>query len=121
MRIVRDVAVLKLDTPNRNGRVYPTDEVRWAITRLDRQLYGTVDPEAWTGSLEDASHFAYNPVISNGHLMCDIAILDTPLGHILDQYFDIMEFHPDGMGTVNPQGVVTNYELRYINAMPRGG
>ena len=123
-----DVIIMKLDTPNKNGRVYTTEAVEKAIANLPKVVYGELgsptlnrnqrrelelshpaditDPVFRSDMLRmttvDAlrvSHKVTNMRIENGNWLGDVTVVNTISGQMLQQMLEGVDFRPRSTGT----------------------
>ena len=121
------VTILKPDEPNANGRIYLRETVEKIIeqSREDKnRLLGTVGmPAGTTLDLTGVSHMVNNlRIIEHGDLVGEVMVLDTPIGAVLSKMLHDgeVDFRMAGTGTVDENGVVSNYQAISINAVLDG-
>lgn len=128
--IKTDIKFLECDTPNQNGRIYPTTVMEKAIVDYYLLIQGKrslgcfasdVTASNWTSPgwifVLDPTHLITRLELVNNMIIGDIEILATPKGALLQQIIDNPDtcFGPRGRGYVDANGVVSNYELQAID------
>lgn len=135
--ILKDEIITVLDTPNRNGRIYSSEEIAKMISERD-SYFGTIGmPEKPFDSeleysnlvidLSRVSHEVFNLKIVDKNLIGDIRILNTYQGKLLKSLLDAikMDFRLNGFGTVTECDTlegswISNYKIFSINAVQDG-
>jgi len=122
------VRLLKLDEANLNGRTYPTAVVEKAIERVqqhidDGRFLGMMGvPQSASVPLDLISHSVKALRIENGYMVADVKLLDTPMAKAYQRIVDCkqysMAWRPMGTGTVDEKGVITDYTIIAITAIP---
>ena len=120
--------VLKCDTPTITGRVYPLDLIKKSLKNdkvlqeklVNHTFYGDMgnkyDPEV------NLSKVAFNVeklYWYKNELKAKIAILDTPAGQDLMKIYKKVAFRTAGVGDMNFEKIITNYELDRIVVVHR--
>lgn len=113
--------LVECDVPNGNGRTYPKAVIEKALGKLPNHLFVTMDhnpDELTTGkiSLENVAGTVDHVRLDNNLLLADITILDTPKGVALEPLLDIMSFRLAGVGTIDRDGVVSDYTIIAVMA-----
>ncbi len=116
--------LLKLDEKNLNGRVYPTEAVMAAIKEVPASgllgINGVPNGTVPGINLTEVSHMAKNLRIEDGNLVADIEVLKTPRGQELQWMMDNCDFRPNGYANIDKDGIVSNYSLHCVSAIPKG-
>ena len=125
--------IMRLNTPNRNNRVYPTETFQLAIDEYNKQIVekraigviGEYETDKdWSGvNLEKASHIVEKLEIVGDEVHADIKVLDTLAGQKLRDLLATtdMTFRPRGEGQIHNTAdvyVVSEYKLVSIDAIP---
>jgi hypothetical protein len=124
------VEILKLDTPNKNGHIYPTPVVLEALAARQKEggpvlgLLGFSD----TGGL-DTKKVAFkvtNFEVKDGQLHGTVKFLNTPLGRVAqDLVAGNSEFKNDyaysvaGTGVVDKFGVISDFKIISVSLLPK--
>lgn len=99
---IESIRILQLDTPTKNGHIYPKKEIEKSLLNLPSSIkYGMIGmPIDGKINLEDVSHFVENVRIDGDWLVCDIQALDTSKGKLLKQMYLLMygDFRTVGKG-----------------------
>lgn len=123
------ITVLNLNQPNKNGRIYTTETVAAALTKyaatIDlKQAVGELVLEdtiliGSTVNLSNVSHIVENAEIDGDHLIADIRVLRTTAGEQLAYLLqlDKIAFRPRGLGKIDSNQRVTDYEFISIDAV----
>ena len=82
-----DHVVLVMNTPNKNGRIYPTDVVTTALSKVTFPILGCWMGDVSNGSipLHQVSHQVLDMWIDGDNVMAKTATLDTLQGRLIDQ------------------------------------
>lgn len=106
------------DVPNKNGRIYPLDALKTAISG-DGVIYGMLGiPFGDMRVTEEAStHHVKNLRMIDGNLVGDVVVTNPILQRAVASDY---EFVSCGYGDVDENGVVSNYTLTSINMVPAG-
>ena len=124
---------LEMETPNLNGHKYTEKMVKKAIKKFNRQkekfmlgkwhidgiscAYGTCDSDVQTCNLVDVSHKVIDIRIEGHNAICDIDILQTPQGNMLQGLIDKgFKIAPCIVGTVDWE--TEKFELIRIDIIP---
>lgn len=123
---------LTLDKPNANGRIYPRAVGEAIIEQAKEKIVfgvlGSTDLNEYQNSevshldvsLGNASHTITDLRIEGDHLIGKIHLLETVSGRALAMVLSEMDFRPRGMGTIDENGVVSDYTLISIDAVKDG-
>lgn len=121
MKEIFSVEILKLDEPTITGRIYPREVVeksfyqdREYLGRIGMPEYG-VDSNSGEINLRFCSHITKNLRIEDNVLKCDIKILDTKHGHILENLIGYGIFRTAGYGNVKDKVVQDDFKITSIN------
>jgi hypothetical protein len=108
-----------LGSPNRNGRTYTKEVMQRVIDSNYNKLGLFGMPTSTIISLEKVSHKIDNLRIVDRDLLCDVTILETPMGKILSSLSSNVDvqYRLVGAGDVDENGVVSNYTMNYISAV----
>lgn len=125
--------VLKCDTPNKNGHVYPRAVMEKAIADFVQTLPSVGQfgmPRTDEISVSDVSHKITSVRIENDTVVADVELLDTPTGKLVEAAADPqqqveagmkIDFRTCGTGTLcqdeNGNLVIGDYTLLSINAV----
>jgi hypothetical protein len=118
-----------LDAPNHNNRTYTTAAMTEAIAKAALAHPGGVvgrngiqqgEESSDTLDLNRASHIVSNLRIEDGKVLGTVRTLATADGAVLESLMNQTEmgFRTAGIGMINDVGVVTEFELLYIAAVP---
>lgn len=119
--------IQKLDVPNSNGRTYTTTEMSKTLAKVEHGLLGRVGypsgPDAGI-VLTETSHMVENLRLEDGWLVGDITVLATEQGKILQDAIeadkDALAFRMLGIGNVDKDGIVRNFEVTGVCAISAG-
>jgi hypothetical protein len=112
--------ILKVDTPNSNGRIYTREAIETAIEKhagnplmisLGVQEKTELDMNRITGVMTNLS------IDGDGYLVGEITRLNLPAAETLDKLTD-MAYIPVGYGTVGEDGAIRDYTFSYIAVIP---
>ena len=124
---------LVTDTPNKNGRVYPHEEVEKALIDYQKLIeekkalgiMGYDDDQHYAGvDLSKASHIVKSANLQGNNLMVEIETLTTTSGlaamALLNERTEtpLWVLRPRGLGEVNKDKKVENYQLISIDLIP---
>ncbi len=119
--------MLEADKPTRNGRIYPRAELERAIAAFEAKGgYGQFYTEAWPRpetpsiNLANVSHKVKNlRLTESGSLVGEVEVLKTPMGNVLAELLACgkARFAPSGVGTVGPDGKVTEYTITSVDVV----
>lgn len=118
--------VLVLNTPNKNGRTYPTDVVYDALSSTRFPIFGCFmdDLRAGTIPLDRVTHIVNSIRIEDDKVIASLRILDQlPQGAVLRALTNAtgeQDYRTSGMCTVDPNNVVTKFDFLTIGALPPG-
>lgn len=118
--------IATVDVPNKNGHIYTTESIQRVIANAPQPIYGTMGMplgSPTTIAMADVSHMVENLRINErGEFIGDITILNTPKGQMLKDIMSItpLDFRTCGVGDVQPNGEVDNFQLSSINAVADG-
>lgn len=117
---------LKLGSPNLNGRTYPEDVAKKAISEwlakgncyvtVGQSETGIVHLDKVAGRVEDVT-------FDGEDVNASFLLLDTPKGNMVQTMIEqrlSLGLYAAGMGTVDPNGVVGTYEVLnlYLDTPP---
>lgn len=112
--------ILNIDTKNENGRIYPKDLVEKAVLKYNENKeqigLGTLE---FQDTLEmdpnNISHKISNVRIEENNVVCDVKLLNTPKGKLVQDLLKDMQLSvaTAGTGRVDKDGVVTEFELHH--------
>lgn len=119
MKRIIAAELCKLDQPNKNGRIYPTAAMEAAIAQIKDPLMGTIGELTSVVDLSQVAFMASNLRIEDGKLLGEINITQTPKGYVLEQVISEMAFRTVGTGVVGEDGVVRDYQLTCVAAVPK--
>jgi hypothetical protein len=129
MKVERSYTVCIADKVNKNKRLYPRKVLEAAIEKLkNREVLGVMGmPQDTIVKFSEVSHKANNLRLEGNELKCEIEILKTPNGKILEELLktNSVEFRTSGIGggQVNDDGILVigdSFCLTSINALPLG-
>ena len=115
------------DKVNFNGRIYSLEILNCVVDDAKRNggpILGKIgmDHIDWRNglSLSQTSHIIKDLKVKDDTLIADIEILETPEGKRLKELmkFEKMVYRMAGVGEVDENGMVLNYKLTSINAVP---
>ena len=130
--VLHNQPVMRVDTPDRNGFVYPADVIEEMVQRLTKPVYGTIGQPNTDPMLNinvcDISHKAENFHIADGKLVADITILNTQQGSIYKQMLDNdvpLRLSTGGIGVVDHKTdssgknylYVSKYDIKRVSVM----
>ncbi len=106
---------------NRNGRIYPLNEMSQAVANLNAQILenngvlGELDhPETLTINYKNVCHIIKEAYMDGSNVICKSQLLDTPMGDIAKATFKA-GYRPAvssrGAGNVNSDGIVEGYQI----------
>jgi hypothetical protein len=121
MHTLYQVEILQCDVPNKNGRVYPKEEIEKALVKVregQQTIWGTVGmPDGGAIPLNDVAFITGNMQLNDkNYLVGDIRVLQTPKGQMLEELLKNPKagFRTAGIGNVGPDGVVTDFVFTSI-------
>lgn len=119
MKELKDIKILQLDTPNRNGIIYPKEEIQRVIENIEQPILGECgSPHSQYINLGNVCSSASNLRIVDGWLIGDVKLLDTPMGIPLQALpHDTCRFAVRGTGMVAEDNAVSDYTLFGIDAL----
>ena len=115
------IGIITLDTPNKNNRTYTALAVQGAIAlQGDAPVLGRIGlSEDGELNLNLVSHSVKDLAIENGILYGTLKILNTPAGKVLEELYKPENiqygFRPAGIGTIDENGVVSDYRFTSID------
>jgi len=120
-----EAVVMRLDTPNKNGRTYPTDVMVNALAKVQYPVLGCFMDDLNQGfiPLNHVSHKVLDMRIDGDQVIARILILPAlPHGKVLQSIYDLTgaDFRTAGQAMVDPNGVVTQFHFLSIGALPKG-
>lgn len=125
--------VMKLNTPNLNGRIYPSSVIEPEIEKLnkllkeDKPVVGMVHNDARYTSdllLSDVSHSITSINISKDDpdiVEAEFNLLDTPDGKLLQEYIasgNSIGCEIVSIASVNENNIVETCNIRHIDIIP---
>lgn len=119
MKELKDIKILQLDTPNRNGVIYPKEEIQRVIENIKQPILGECgSSHSQHINLGNVCSSASNLRIVDGWLIGDLKLLDTPMGIPLQTLpSDTYSFAVRGTGKVSEDSTVSDYALISIDAL----
>jgi len=122
------VKLQELNKKNLNGRIYPTAVVEKAIESAKERIengnfWGTLGvPQGPSIPLDLISHRVLALRIEGDYLVGDVKILDTPMARTYQEIEESklysVTWRPMGTGKVDNDGVITDYNIMGITAIP---
>lgn len=116
---------MQADVKNRNGRVYPVNEISNAVENAKQQiqerngLMGELDhPQSLTVNLDRVSHVITELGMSGNNATGKAKLMNTPMGNIARELINegvALGVSSRGAGTVNESGGVTGYQFVTID------
>jgi len=110
---------------NHNDRIYPVQEIRKAVDSVTDKLKnefticGEADhPEELTINLQRVSHMITEMWMDGNNGMGKLQVLETPMGNIIKVLIDSgvrLGVSSRGVGNVNDNGIVSDYELLTVD------
>lgn len=120
----KPVVLLELDTPNKNGRIYPKATIeRFLKTRGDKPLICTMGASGFDVNLNHASHIVEKLYLQDNKLMANVRVLNTPMGNIAKSLINAdveMEFVVAGYAQIGLNGVVDTFEMTHVGVVEPG-
>lgn len=120
------VKIQRLGEPaNANGRIYTTEVMASAIANFNKTTHGYNSigtlgfPDDQNIDVSKISHTVHNLRIDENYMIGEIMILETECGNLLSLTLQDMEFRSSGVGKVNDVGIVSEYQILTISAVPR--
>lgn len=115
------VILKKLNVANSNGIIYSTKAVKEAIDKLEGSAIMGQAGTAHEGkiNLSDLACMGNNIAIEDDNVVCDITMLETPMGKVLSNILSQVEFTLAGTGVVGEDGQVSEYTISYISVLPK--
>lgn len=119
MNIPKVTILRDLNKPNRNNRVYSTEVIENAIKYAPEKLWCYFTKSPYDNDLDKVAATASNFAIVDDSLICDIEILETPLGIIVKNIIEKeveLEYTISGVGTLksNENGnIVVENDYRF--------
>lgn len=113
--------ILELNTPNKNGRIYSSTHIEPNLNRLYYGQFG-IPSSDWDRpvQVDKITHKVENLRIEGDHLIGDVTFM--PESKVV---YDKMVgaggsfcFRPRGLGVVEEDGKVVNYEMIAIDMVP---
>jgi hypothetical protein len=122
MEIIREL--LTVGKPTRIGHIYTQEIVDDIIEQLNPDTVCGLGIENAHPPLETAEEHASHKVtelfVENDKLMARIVLLDTPMGMLLQKSIsedtDIISFHLAGLGMINEDETVHDFQLYQVYA-----
>lgn len=106
--------LIKAGVPTVNGRIYPVEALENAIDQVKMPILGGIgnDPSARTQISECSHEIQSLHVSSDGRLVGEVKILDTPAGKILTEMVESgiakLTLHPYFMGSLDSNNTLNN-------------
>jgi hypothetical protein len=113
--------VLRMDTPNKNGRTYPSDVVADALAKFQLPVFGTHMDYMSAGSiqLDKVSHKVLSMRIVGDELFATVVQLNTPHGDVLEQMGEV-EYRTAGLCNINSAGIVSDLQFLTVAWVMKG-
>jgi len=110
MKIKGKIALQNLGSPNKNGRIYSEDLIKEAILNCDylknKRLFITRNaPQSVEVDLADVVGVIDDLYIKDNNLIADVSFI------VEDKNLEYYDIRPNGIGNVDENGVVSNYEF----------
>lgn len=109
---------IRAGEPTKSGRIYPKDILIEAIEKYKKgYMIGTLAPKSTTAvNLTEVTHQIKNVWLNDeGQIECDIQILKTPLGLMLNGTEDKLSVN--ALGSVDENGIVNDMEIVSIDLL----
>lgn len=116
---------MQADVKNRNGRVYPMNEIDSAVKSAQQQikerngLMGELDhPQSLTVNLDRVSHVITEITLQGNNATGKAKLMNTPMGNIARELTNegvSLGVSSRGAGTVNESGGVSQYQFVTID------
>lgn len=113
--------LMQAATKNRNGRNYPLQEIKNAVTSLAEQIkngnycLGELEhPDGLSVSLKNASHAITEIAMDGNNAVGKLKLLKTPMGNIARAIVESgvrIGISSRGAGSVNEAGIVSGYSV----------
>jgi hypothetical protein len=121
------VKIAEADTPNKNQRVYPREELE-KITKMERVFVTMGYCEGASVNLDQVvgqvGNFKFD---DKGNLLAELAIMKTPNGKIIEELIAAgsqFDYRTAGIATLEPQedgtSVVRDFRPAYVAVLPSG-
>ena len=112
-------SIINCNTPDKYGRIYPTDVIQKAIDKIDYSLLGVLGvSEGMEIPLGDVAFIVSNLAINGDDILIgDVRVLNTQKGYQMKTILKDLEFKPAGTGICDKDGKVSEYRLLYISAI----
>lgn len=110
--------LIQIDTPSPiTGRIFSEKIIDKMISEFQPNgCIGTMNFD-YPIDILNISHLVKKLYKSDGWLMCEIEILDTPRGNELKTILDSVEFRIGGLGETNQDGMVKEFTLTHVAAV----
>jgi hypothetical protein len=128
-KILKDVKISDLNTPNKNGQIYSSRDIEKLIAEKDHYYgtigmppYGLPDEETYFLDIATISHEVFDLQIVDNLLIGDVRIYNTYNGGLLKQLMlaTNMEFRLACVGILNPFKMLIDPKIISINAVTDG-
>ena len=106
---------------NRNGRVYPLDEIATAVKNASQRIaetngiFGELDhPQTLTINLDRISHVITHLTMEGNNAVGKAKLINTPMGNIAKELIEsgvLLGVSSRGAGAVNESGGVSGYQF----------
>lgn len=120
---IKTEVIMILETPNKQGRIYKSEDIAVAISKRSGPLWCHIDnPENAQINVEKIAAEATNLRIEGDTVVADIRILTTPSGRIISDLetnkID-MAYRIWGHGQLNPRNrEISDFTIRGIAILP---
>lgn len=113
--------VLRMDTPNKNGRTYPSDVVADALAKFQLPVFGTHMDYMNAGSIQHdkVSHKVLSMRIVGDELFATIVPLKTPYGDTLEQMGEV-EYRTASLCNIDANGIVSDLHFLSVAWVMKG-
>jgi hypothetical protein len=106
-----------------SGRTYTAECLKEAVDKINAgsgELLGSFQGVEEPFVIERATHICRNFTFKDGYIKCDVEILNTPDGEHLKMILEDgrvpMKMNVSGRGYVDENGIVSDFEILYVNA-----
>lgn len=118
------VKLLELDMPNKNGHIYPKEAFQKIIDmNANKEILGTLgfgeSSNVTNVNLKDVAFTAGDLRIEGDSVYATVRPIATPKGQILSKIISDCAFRTAGLGQVDSNGVVSEFSISYIAAVPK--
>lgn len=109
------VKLLPVGTPTVNGRIYPKEVLKAALEKVDKDrmiaVFGQEIPSP-NVDLHYAAACVSDLELTEDSLYGNVEMLNTPSGLLAQELNEAYECRPFGVGLLNENNEVSEYELR---------